>query len=268
MELTDLLYEKERDGQIAKITLNRPEVYNALRPKTILDLLQVLDDIERDDTVRVVIFTGAGGKAFSSGGDLREATPPSRYTAWLNLRRAAQAIARMRDLPRPIIAAVDGYAIGGGQELHMACDLSIASEDSRFGQTGPLIGGTPIQFGNQLFPLFVGERKAKEIVFLCRQYSAQEALEMGLVNKVVPKDKLWDEVYDWCDEIIAKHPEAISLSKMNINYLSDLVTNCVTHSDLTVSYVMTSEETRDRVKAWKERGSYQGKTVRRSKEEA
>jgi len=148
----------------------------------------------------------------------------------------------------------------------MACDLSICTEDSKFGQTGPMIGGTPIQYGNQVLPLFVGERKAKEIVFLCRQYNAQEALQMGLVNKVVPKDKLWEEVYAWCDEIIAKHPQAIQLTKVNMNFLSDLVTNCVTHSDLTDAYIMASDETKERHKAWVERRSYKGATVRRSKE--
>lgn len=269
MELTDLIYEKEKDGQIAKITINRPERYNSLGGMVIEDLHTVLDDIERDEKIRVVIITGAGDKAFSSGGDLKQVDADrektSIYDAYVILRRTARAFQRMRDLPKPIIAAVNGYSIGGGQELHMACDLSIATEDSKFGQTGPLIGGTPIQYGNQCYPLFVGERKAKEIVFLCRQYTAQEALQMGLVNKVVPKDKLWDEVYEWCDEIIGKHPQAIHLTKVNINTLSDLVTNSVTLSDLTDAYVMASEETQERVKAWLARKDYKGSSVRRTK---
>jgi len=269
VELTDLIYEKEKDGQIAKITINRPERYNSLGGMVIEDLHTVLDDIERDEKIRVVIITGAGDKAFSSGGDLKQVDADrektSIYDAYVILRRTARAFQRMRDLPKPIIAAVNGYSIGGGQELHMACDLSIATEDSKFGQTGPLIGGTPIQYGNQCYPLFVGERKAKEIVFLCRQYTAQEALQMGLVNKVVPKDKLWDEVYEWCDEIIGKHPQAIHLTKVNINTLSDLVTNSVTLSDLTDAYVMASEETQERVKAWLARKDYKGSSVRRTK---
>ena len=203
---------------IAKITINRPEVYNAFRPQTNVEMLDAMAICRERADISVVVLTGAGDKAFCSGGDQRvkgaggyldEAGVPR-----LNVLDLHKAI---RSLPKPVIAMVNGYAIGGGHVLHVVCDLTIASENARFGQAGPKVGSFDGGFGSSYLARCVGQKKAREIWFLCRQYSAHEAEAMGLVNKVVPLECLEDETVEWCKTIQRRSPMAIRMIKRALN---------------------------------------------------
>ena len=205
-QYTDILFEYYEG--IAKITINRPEVYNAFRPQTNHEILDALAYCRDTPAVRVVVLTGAGDKAFCSGYRDSDGTPR------LNVLEIHKAI---RSLVKPVIAMVNGYAIGGGNVLQVVCDLTIASENARFGQTGPKVGSFDAGFGSSYLARCVGQKKAREIWFLCRQYTAAEALEMGMINKVVPFDKLEDEVVDWCMTIMKRSPFAIRMIKRALN---------------------------------------------------
>ncbi|MCJ7669107.1 MAG: enoyl-CoA hydratase-related protein [Dehalococcoidia bacterium] len=203
-DFKDIIYEK-RPG-VARITINRPEAYNAFTTSTQDELIEAFEDAASDATVGVVVFTGAGDKAFCTGGDAKEAKAGYRKGM---LEKDLMVKTLIREMAKPVIAAVNGYAIGGGQVYQQICDLSIASENAVFGQVGPLVGSFDPGVGVIDLMMVVGEKKAREIWYLCRRYTAQEALEMGLVNKVVPADKLEEEVDKWCDEILEKSPGAI-----------------------------------------------------------
>jgi 2-ketocyclohexanecarboxyl-CoA hydrolase len=205
---SDIIYEK-RPG-VARVTINRPEVFNAFTTNTQRELLEAFTDAADDETIGVVVFTGAGNKAFCTGGDAKEAEAGYRKGMLELDHRVKMAI---REMPKPVIAAVNGFAIGGGQVYQQICDLSIASENAVFGQVGPKVGSADVGMGALDLMLVVGEKKAKEMWFMCRRYSAQEALEMGLVNKVVPPDKLEEETDRWCDEILEKSPTMIAALK-------------------------------------------------------
>ena len=203
---------------IARISINRPEVHNAFTPLTVKEMLDAMNVCREDASIRVVILTGEGGKAFCSGGDQRvrghggyvgEDTVPR-----LNVLDLQKLI---RSLPKPVIAAVAGWAIGGGHVLHVVCDLTIAAENARFGQTGPKVGSFDGGFGASYLARIVGQKKAREIWFLCDQYDAQEALDMGLVNKVVPLEKLEETYVAWARKVIAKSPLAIRMLKSSFN---------------------------------------------------
>jgi naphthoate synthase len=212
---TDLLYEK-RPG-VAKITINRPEAFNAFTSHTGKELAEAFEDAANDDHVGVVVITGAGKKAFCTGGDAKEAE--AGYSSEM-LKHTPKVHALIREMPKPVIAAVNGFAIGGGQVLQQICDLSIASETAQLGQAGPMVGSYDAAYGAAYLTRVVGEKKAREIWYLCRRYTAREALEMGLVNAVVPPDKLEEEVDKWCDEILAKSPGAIKGLKAAFNLMS------------------------------------------------
>lgn len=217
----DILYAKSDDG-IAKITINRPEVHNAFRPRTLSELMDAFADAREDPHVGVVILTGAGTQAFCSGGDQRvrgeggykdeEGVP--RLNA-LDLQR------QIRLLPKPVIAMVAGFAVGGGHVLHVLCDLTIAADNAVFGQSGPRVGSFDAGYGATYLARIVGHKKAREIWYLCRKYSAQEALQMGLVNKVVPLADLEAETVDWAREILAKSPVALRFLKAAFNADTD-----------------------------------------------
>lgn len=213
---TDILFQ--RHGKVAKITINRPEVYNAFRPQTNMEMLDAMRICREDNAIRVVILTGAGDKAFCSGGDQhykgRGGYVDADGTPRLNVLDLHKAI---RSLPKPVIAMVNGYSIGGGNVLNVVCDLSIASENARFGQTGPKVGSFDAGFGSSYLARCVGQKKAREIWFLCRQYTAQEALEMGMVNAVVPLEQLEETTLAWCDDIIKRSPLAIRMVKRALN---------------------------------------------------
>ena len=212
----DIVYQSW-DG-IAKITINRPEVRNAFRPQTLFELAAAFKHAHEDAEIGVIILTGAGDKAFCSGGDQRirgkEGYVGKDGVPRLNVLDLQKQI---RSLPKPVVAMVAGYAIGGGHVLHVVCDLTIAADNARFGQTGPRVGSFDGGFGASYLASIIGQKKAREIWFLCRQYDAQQALEMGLVNKVVPLAQLEEETVGWCREMLALSPLALRLLKSSFN---------------------------------------------------
>ena len=225
----DIRYEKSAapDEGIAKITIARPEVRNAFRPRTIIEISQALEDAREDTQIGVIILTGEGTEAFCSGGDQR-VRGDSGYLAEDDAGKAGvgrfhvtDLHVQIRRLPKPVVAMVAGYAIGGGHVLHLVCDLTIAADNARFGQVGPKVGSFDGGFGAGLLANLVGPKKAKEIWFLCRQYSAEEAREMGMVNTVVPLERLESETVRWCNEMLALSPFALRLLKASFNAAED-----------------------------------------------
>jgi naphthoate synthase len=214
---TDIKYQKSDDG-IAKITINRPEVRNAFRPLTVKELLQAFDLAHEDPQVGVIILTGEGDKAFCSGGD-QKVRGHAGYVGDDGIPRlnVLDLQKKIRSLPKPVIAMVAGYAIGGGHVLHVVCDLTIAADNARFGQTGPKVGSFDGGLGSSYLARIVGQKKAREIWFLCRQYDAQQALDMGLVNTVVPLAELESETIKWCREILELSPMALRCLKAALN---------------------------------------------------
>jgi naphthoate synthase len=212
----DIVYEKAEG--IAKITIDRPEVHNAFRPLTIKELMRAMSDARDDGDIGVVILTGAGREAFCSGGDQR-VRGSGGYVGSDGIPRlnVLDLQRQIRTMPKPVIAMVAGYAIGGGHVLHLVCDLTIAADNARFGQTGPMVGSFDGGYGAGYLARIVGQKKAREIWFLCRQYDASQALAMGLVNKVVPLDDLEAETVAWCREILEKSPLAIRCLKAALN---------------------------------------------------
>ena len=216
-EFTDIVYEKCSDG-IAKITINRPQVHNAFRPQTVMEMSRALNDARNDADVGVIILTGMGEKAFCSGGDQKvrgtggyvgdDGTPRLNV---LDLQR------EIRTCPKPVVAMVAGWCVGGGHVLHMMCDLTIAAENAMFGQTGPRVGSFDGGWGASYMARIVGQKEAREIWFLCRFYNAREALDMGLVNTVVPLEKLEAETVQWCREMLANSPLALRCLKAALN---------------------------------------------------
>ena len=238
----DIRYEKSDDG-IAKITIDRPEVRNAFRPQTVHELKAAFEQVREDGEVGVVILTGAGDQAFCSGGDQRVRGTGGYVGAdgvpRLNILEVQRQI---RTLPKPVVAMVAGYAIGGGHVLHLVCDLTIAAENARFGQTGPRVGSFDGGFGSSYLARIVGQKKAREIWFLCRQYDAQQAREMGLVNTVVPLERLEQETVQWCREILANSPLAIRLLKASLNADCDGQTGLqILAGDATLLYYLSDE---------------------------
>lgn len=215
-EFTDILYHKA-DG-IAKITINRPERRNAFRPQTVVQMIEALDDARNDETIGVVILTGEGPLAFCSGGD-QKIRGDAGYAdeKGVNRLNVLDFQRNIRNCPKPVIAMVAGYAIGGGHVLHMLCDLTIAADNAVFGQTGPKVGSFDGGWGASYMARIVGQKKAREIWYLCRQYNAREALDMGLVNTVVPLDKLEEETVQWCREILQHSPLALRCLKSALN---------------------------------------------------
>ncbi|WP_431308603.1 1,4-dihydroxy-2-naphthoyl-CoA synthase [Alicyclobacillus fastidiosus] len=240
-DYTDIIYERAEG--IARVTINRPEVHNAFRPETVAEMIDAFHHIRDDASTGVVLFRGAGDKAFCSGGDQRVrghgGYVGSDSVPRLNVLDLQRLI---RQLPKPVIAVVAGYAIGGGHVLHLVCDLTIAGENARFGQTGPKVGSFDAGYGASLLARTVGQKKAKEIWYLCRQYSAQEALDMGLVNTVVPVDRLEEESVKWAKEILEKSPIAIRFLKMAFNADTDGAAGLQQFAgDATMLYYMTEE---------------------------
>ncbi len=212
----DILYHKM--GGVAKISINRPQVHNAFRPETVREMIDALHNARYDENIGVIILTGEGGKAFCSGGD-QKIRGDGGYSddEGLHSLNVLEFQKEMRGCPKPFIAMVAGYAIGGGHVLHVMCDLTISAEHSMFGQTGPKVGSFDGGFGASYLARIVGQKKAREIWYLCRQYTAQEALEMGLVNHVVPYEDLETETLKWCDEILQHSPLALRCLKSAFN---------------------------------------------------
>jgi naphthoate synthase len=217
----DIRYEVA-DG-IAKITIARPEVRNAFRPETVVELSEAFERAREDTEIGVIVLTGEGPLAFCSGGDQRVRGDSGYVAAGAPVGRfhVTDLHLQMRRLPKPIVAMVAGYAVGGGHVLHVVCDLTIAADNARFGQTGPQVGSFDGGFGASLLAAQVGQKRAKEIWFLCRQYGAAEALDMGLVNAVVPLEELEAETVRWCREMLALSPFSLRLLKASFNAADD-----------------------------------------------
>src|ERR1022692_761855 len=246
MPYEDIIYEKAEG--IATVTMNRPDVLNAFRGKTVHEMIDAFRDAWHDRTIGVVILTGAG-RAFSSGGD-QSIRSGGGYQGGMNVDEFHEVI---RDIPKPVIAAVNGYAIGGGPVLHIICDLSIAADTARFGQVGPRVGSVDPGFGTAYLTRLVGEKKAREIWFLCRQYSADEALEMGLVNKVVPAAQLMDEARAWGREILALSPTAIRIAKASFNAETDHIKGIGAMGGISLGLYYGTEESMEGRNAFMER---------------
>lgn len=219
-DYSDILFEKS--GSIAKVTINRPEVRNAFRPQTVNQLIDAFDRVRNDSEIGVVILTGAGDLAFCSGGDQRirksggyEDEDGTRRLNVLDLQK------QIKSIPIPVIAMVKGYAIGGGHVLHVVCDITIAADNAIFGQTGPKVGSFDGGFGASYLSRMVGPKKAKEIWYMCRQYNAQQALDMGMVNTVVPLKKVEDETLKWANEMLQMSPLALRCLKASFNAETD-----------------------------------------------
>jgi len=264
-EYEDIRYEKSAgsDEGIAKITIDRPEVRNAFRPRTIVEISRALEDAREDTGVGVIVLTGEGPDAFCSGGDQRVRgdsgylddeqlkSPPTQ--ASVGRFHVTDLHVQIRRLPKPVVAMVAGYAIGGGHVLHLVCDLTIAADNARFGQVGPKVGSFDGGFGAGLLANLVGPKKAKEIWFLCRQYSAEEALQMGLVNTVVPLERLEEETVQWCREMFALSPFALRLMKASFNAAEDGLSGIQQLAHDTNLLFYGSEEAREGRDAYKQK---------------
>ena len=252
ISFSDILYNKQ--SGIAKITINRPEVRNAFRPLTVDELIAAFQDAWDDDTIGVVILTGAGDKAFCSGGDQKTRGPqgysdPSGH----NKLRVPELHTIIRMIPKPVIAMVNGYAIGGGHVLQVICDLTIASDTAIFGQSGPQVGSYDAGFGTIFLSRIVGEKKAREIWYLCKQYPAEEALAMGLVNTVVPHDALLDETNRWANRILEMSPTALRVLKASFNQDTDWAYGLQAMAHASVSMFYGTEEAQEGVQSFLEK---------------
>lgn len=250
MEYQDILYH-EQDG-VATITINRPELYNAFRALTVEEMIDAFSRASWRSSCGVIVLTGAGDKAFCAGGDqsAHAGHYDGRGIIGLPLDELHNAI---RDSPKPVIARVQGYAIGGGNVLALICDLTIASEQAVFGQVGPKVGSVDPGWGTAYLARAVGEKKAREIWYLCRRYSAQEALRMGLCNCVVSPDRLDAEVAQWCREILEKSPTALTIAKRSINADTESIRGIGQLGAQTVSLYYQTEESKEGVQAFLEK---------------
>jgi naphthoate synthase len=250
-EYEDIRFETA-DG-IAKITINRPEVRNAFRPETLIEISDALERAREDTSVGVIVLTGEGPLAFCSGGDqrVRGDTGYEAQGAAVGRFHVTDLHIQIRRLPKPVVAMVAGYAVGGGHVLHVVCDLTIAADNARFGQTGPKVGSSDGGFGAGLLAAQIGQKKAKEIWFLCRQYGAQEAVDMGLVNKVVPLEELEEETASWCREMLELSPFALRLLKASFNATEDGLSGIQQLAHDTNLLFYASEEAKEGREAYK-----------------
>ncbi|MBM4430911.1 MAG: 1,4-dihydroxy-6-naphthoate synthase [Chloroflexi bacterium] len=251
MSHTDILYAKG-DG-VATITLNRPQVLNAFRSQTLSEMLEALGDASSDRSVGVIVFHGAGERAFCVGGDIAEMRELTPQTGRVFLRRFADVLWRIRQAPVPVIAAVRGYCLGGGNEINVACDLTLAAENAVFGQVGPTVGSAPIFGGSQFLPGIVGEKRAREIIFLCQRYPAREAERLGWCNTVVPDVQFEAELKKWTDRILELSPQALRVSKHSLNHHSDWLYGSFNAAVETLSAVYGSDEYREGMTAFLEK---------------
>jgi dihydroxynaphthoic acid synthetase len=249
---------------VTTITINRPRVLNALRTHTYEELALAVRTAADDDEIGVVVITGAGHKAFCSGGDIKAQRSRTRTEAVHHARSLLRLAHELRASGKPTIAAVNGYAIGAGHELHLMCDLTIASDNAIFGQTGPKVGSVPVWGATQMLPAIVGDKRAREIVYLCRQYNAQEAEAMGLVNLVVPQANLMSEVRRICDELLDKSPQSLRLAKLSINATTDVLWTTFLHGLEALSLMNGSEESREGARAFLEKRAPNYRQFRRA----
>lgn len=246
----DIIYQVT--NRVATITINRPKVMNAMRAQTVDELVDAISTAGWDRDVGVIVLTGAGDKAFCTGGD--QSAHTGQYGGRGSIGMQIEALqSSIRDVPKPVIARVRGYAIGGGNVLATICDLTIASESSTFGQVGPRVGSVDPGFGTAYLARIVGEKKAREIWYLCKRYPAREAQAMGLVNAVVPDAELDAEVEDWCKRILEHSPSAIAIAKRSFNADTENIRGISWMGMQTLSYMYDTEESREGVRAFLEK---------------
>ncbi len=251
MAFEDILYDL-KDG-IARVTINRPKVLNAVRQKTLDELIEAFDTVDADNTIGVAILTGAGDRAFCAGGDFEAMTRLNSRNGHIWNNKMNRLAMTVRGIGKPVIAMINGWCMGGGNEFNTFCDLAIASDRARFGQTGAKVGACPVVGATQYLPLFIGERKAKEMIFLCQQYTAQEALEMGLVNKVVPHERLEEETLAWCRTILSFAPTTLRSTKVSLNFLGDMMYPSWRHGSELLRYIWGSEESLEGMRGFTEK---------------
>ena len=255
MKYQDILYA-EKAG-IATITINRPEKYNAFRGETVEELIHAFNKAGWDKKIGVIVLTGTGDKAFCTGGDQSSHDYEKSGSGYGGRGMVGLPVEDLqtviRDIPKPVIARVQGFAIGGGNVLALLCDMTIASESAQFGQVGPRMGSVDAGFGTALLAQTVGEKKAREIWYMCRRYTAAEALEMGLCNKVVPNDKLDAEVDAWCSELMEKSPTALAIAKRSFNASTEYIRGISSMGMQSVAMYYDSEESKEGVKAFLEK---------------
>ncbi|MDY7039599.1 MAG: enoyl-CoA hydratase-related protein [Chloroflexota bacterium] len=251
MSYEDIIYEKG-DG-VATVTMNRPTVLNAFRTQTVLEMTAALDDAAHDQSVGVIVVTGAGERAFCVGGDIAEMRDLTPESGRLFLRRFARLLWRIRQAPQPVIAAVRGYCLGGGNEINVACDLTLAAGTAVFGQVGPTVGSAPVLGGAQFLPGTVGEKRAREIIFLCQRYPAAGAERFGWVNKVVPDDEFETALRAWTERILELSPQSLRVSKIALNYASDELRGSFNTSIEMLSALYGSDEFREGMTAFLEK---------------
>lgn len=248
----DITYTAE--DNIATITIDRPKVMNAFRARTVEELIKAFKDAWADDEVGVVILTGSGDKAFCVGGDQKQRAKTGDYgPTESGLFEVEQLHRTIREVPKPVIAAVNGYAIGGGHVLHVLCDLTIAAEHARFGQTGPKVGSFDAGYGSAYLARIVGEKRAREIWFLCRQYTAEEAERWGLVNRVVKGEKLMDEARSWAREILALSPTSLRFLKASFNADTEHIAGIGQLAFAGLDQFVSSEEAKEGITAFEEK---------------
>ncbi len=250
MNYEDILYAA-KDG-VATITINRPDKYNAFRGQTCDELIHAFNRAGWDREIGVLVLTGAGDKAFCTGGDqsAHAGSYDGRGTIGLPIEEVQTVI---RDIPKPVIARVQGYAIGGGNVLATLCDLTIASEQAQFGQVGPKVGSVDPGFGTAFLAQVVGEKRAREMWYMCRRYTAQQAYQMGLVNVVVPHEKLDDEVAAWCAELMERSPTALAIAKRSFNAATESFRGLASLGMQSLALYYGTEESKEGVRAFQEK---------------
>ena len=251
MEFQDVLYRK-RNGR-ATITINRPSKRNALRFQTVRELLQAFEEAESDPDINVVVLTGAGDEAFCAGGDLQDVGALTVGDASIFFHIFMKMLVTLRSMPKPVIAAINGHCIGGGHELNLVCDLAIASEDASFCDGTSRVGSTGIMGPAQLLPMLIGDRRAREVIFLSRTYTAYDAERMGWVNRVVKKEDLMPEVDAWCDELLQKGPQSIAIAKTYCNSTSGWMWASLAEASRAMSLITASPEWREGMQAFMEK---------------
>lgn len=251
--MSEAILYTSTDG-VATITINRPDRLNALRPEDLRSMAQAIDRADGERQVGVVVITGSGTRAFCAGGDLGEVTgDESEGRSDLGRREVMEWVASFRNCRKPIVAKVRGYCIGLGNELNLLCDLTVAADSARFGQAGPKVGSVPLVGGTQLLPIVTGFKRAKEILFLCRQYSGDAAVQMGLANVVVPDGDLDAEVERWCGELLDKSPQSLRIAKMSLSYMYDLHWPALQHGLELTGWMVSSGEMQEGSAAFMEK---------------
>ncbi|MGE0153681.1 MAG: 2-ketocyclohexanecarboxyl-CoA hydrolase [Reyranellaceae bacterium] len=250
MKYEDIVYETA--SGVARITINRPQVLNAFRGQTVEELIHAITKASWDKSIGVIVLAGAGDRAFCTGGD--QSTHSGQYDGRGTIGQPIEELhTTIRDAPKPVIARVQGYAIGGGNVIVTLCDLTIASEKASFGQAGPRVGSVDPGWGTAYLANLVGEKRAREIWYLCRRYTAQEAFQMGLINKVVPHEELDAEVERWCDEILEKSPTALAVAKRSFNASTEHIRGIGSLGLQALSLFYDTDESREGVKAFMEK---------------